>query len=208
MYKILFIDSVTTGMNPEKCAIYRLGGIYTVDGAERKRFEIRTRPFPNARVSDQSLWICGETRSSLICYPSQEDAFKDFVKLLDSFVNLRNPKDKLFIGGFNTDRFEYPFIREWFRRCGNERFRDYFHVQTVDMMSIANLSVIESRSGMPDFQLETAARHLGVPVPGEDRYDCVANSKICLDMFRLLARRWGVSGCPDKSVSKDCFRNF
>lgn len=208
MNKILFIDSVTTGMNPEKCAIYRIGGIFTVNGRETVRFELRMRPFPNARISDQSLWICKETRSSLIYYPDQAEAFADFIKLLNAQVNLHNPKDKIFIAGFNCDRFEYAFINEWFRRNGNERFRDYFYVQTIDLMTLANFRFIEKRHQFHDFFLETAARQLGVPVPGDDRYDCITNSKTCLDMYRKLAMEWAVADIEESKPATEIFKNF
>jgi len=208
MYKILFIDSVTTGMNPERCAIYRLGGIFTEDGVEKKRFELRMRPYQNARISEQSLWICNETRSSLLYYPSQEDAFKDFIALLNEHVNIHNPKDKLFLGGFNTDRFEYPFLTEWFRRNGNERFRDYFYVQTFDMMGIANFALLHNRRDLPDFYLETIAGEIGVHPVSSQRYDCIANSKTSLDIFRTLSRRWGLDDVRNEDETEETFRNY
>ena len=208
MNKILFIDSVTTGMNPEKCAIYRIGGIFTVNGEETQRFELRMRPFPNARISDQSLWICNETRSSLIRYPDQEEAFSDFLNLLNGQVNLRNPKDKAFIAGFNVDRFEYPFLREWFHRNGNERFRDYFYVQTIDLMNLTNFRFLDKRNEFQDFFLDTAARQLGVPTSGEDRYNCIENSSTCLQMYRKLAAEWAFADCKDSDKAADTFTNF
>lgn len=208
MYKILFIDTITTGMNPEKCAIYRMGGIFTENGKETKRFELKMRPFMNARISDQSLWIGGETRSSLIRYPDQAEAFKDFINLLEEQVDISNPYDKIYIGGFNSDRFEYPFLREWFRRNGNERFRDYFYVQTFDMMSAATFALFETRRSLPDFCLDTAARKLGLNVPADDKYNCIMNAEICLSMFRLLASKWGITECNETGVAEVIFRNF
>lgn len=208
MYKILFIDTLTTGMNPDKCAIYRIGGIFTVNGREVRRFDLHVRPFDNARISDQCIWISGETRTSVIRYPDQEEAFKTFLSLLDEQVNIHNPKDKIHLGGFNTDRFDYPFIREWFRRNGNEHFRDYFYVQTLDMMSITNFSLLKTRSDMEDFYLETAARELGVRPAGEDRYDCVANSRTCLEMFHVLSKRFVIDDVSQKDELTETFRNY
>lgn len=208
MLKILFIDSVTTGMNPDRCAIYRIGGIFTENGEETKRFELRMRPFPGAQIRDRSLDICGESRATLARYPSQEEAFADFISLLNEQVNLNNPKDKIFIGGFNTDRFEYTFLREWFHRNGNERFRDYFFVQTIDLMSLANFAVLQRRSLLPDFTLETAARQIGVHCPGDDRYECITNSRVCLDMFYSVAKRFGVDEFKESPAIKEIFKNF
>ena len=208
MYKILFLDSATTGMSPESCAIYRLGGIFTVDAEEKLRFELRMCPPRDAFIKKESLGICNESVRSLSYYPDQKEAFKDFIRLLDEHVNVRDPKDKIFIGGFNTDRFEYPFLREWFRQNGNLRFKDYFYVQTIDMMSIMNLRVLTNRPNLPDFHLETAARQLGVITAWDKKYDSIRNSKVCLDMFRQVAREWCIDDCWDESVTEKTYRNF
>lgn len=208
MNKILFIDTVTTGMNPEKCSIYRIGGIYVENGVEAKRFEFRMRPFRNARIAEQSLWISGESRSSLLNYKEESEAFKDFVSFLDTIVSVKNPNDKLYIAGFNVAAFDIPFLREMFHRNGNERFRDYFHVQAIDLMCLAAFALMRVRSSMPDFHLETAARFLQVTTIIGDDYSCIVNAKVCLDMYRKLEERFGLSECDDITITKDIIKNF
>ena len=208
MYKIFFIDTLTTGMNPERCSIYRIGGIYTENGAERFRFEFRMCPYPNARINEQSVWISGESRSSLLNYESQEKAFSEFMKMLDSVIEMRNPKDKAYIAGFNAASFDIPFLREWFRRNGNERFRDYFHVQPIDTMSLSAFALLPTRSAMPDFHLESAARFLGIDVPAQAEYDCIANAETSLQIFRFLQERFGLSECWDQSISDELIKNY
>lgn len=208
MNKIFFIDTLTTGMNPERCSIYRIGGIYTENGVEAKRFEFRMRPFTNARIAEQSLWISGESRSSLLVYKSEADAFKDFTAFLDTVVDLRNPRDKAYIAGFNVAGFDTPFIREWFRRNGNERFRDYFYVQTIDTMCLSTVTLLNSRQNMPDFHLETAARFMEVPVSVKEKYDCVANAKISLDIYRRFETRCGLGECRNTEAAKEFIKNY
>lgn len=208
MKKILFIDTLTTGMNSERCSIYRIGGIYTEDCVEAKRFEFRMRPFSNARIAEQSLWISGEDRSSLLVYKSEANAFKDFVAFLDSIVDLRNPRDKAYIAGFNVAGFDVPFLREWFRRNGNERFRDYFYVQTIDTMCLATVMLLNSRRDMPDFHLETAARFMEVEVKATERYDCITNAKTSLDMYRKFEERCGLGECRYTEIAKETIKNF
>ena len=208
MNKILFIDTVTTGMNPEKCSIYRIGGIYTEDAVEKERFEFRMRPFRNARISEQSLWITGETRSSLLVYKDEADAFKDFIAFLNRIVDIKNPRDKAYLAGFNTAGLDVPFLREWFRRNKNERFRDYFHVQPMDVMTLSAFALMASRSAMPDFHLETAARFLQIDAPIGEVYNCIENAKVSLDIFRMLQKRFGVAECQDLASVQKITRNF
>lgn len=208
MNKVLFIDTLTTGMNPERCSIYRLGGIYTEDDEEKARFEIRMRPFPNARINEQSIWISGESRSSLLVYPKEEDAFAFFINWLDSIVNVKNPNDKVYLAGYNCSGLDMPFLREWFRRNGNERFRDYFHVQVIDVMSIAAFALMASRSRMPDFHIETTARFLEV-VPKETAvYDCLSKAKTSLDIYRKLEKRFGLAECLNTDEIADVVTNY
>jgi len=208
MNKIFFIDTVTTGMNPERCSIYRIGGIYTEDAVEKERFEFRMRPFRNARINEQSLWITGETRSSLLVYKDESDAFRDFIAFLDDKVDIRNPRDKAYIAGFNAASMDVPFLREWFRRNGNERFRDYFHVQTMDIMNMSAFALLHERQGMPDFHLETVARSLQVTDRSGAVYDCVENARLSLGIFRKLQERFGTGECEDTAPAEGMTRNF
>ena len=208
MNKILFIDTVTTGMNPEKCAIYRIGGIYTIDGVEQKRFELRMRPFANARISEQSLWISGESRSSLLIYPDEKAAFARFVEFLNDIVDIKNPKDKIYLAGFNSTAFDVPFLREWFRRNGNERFRDYFYVQTIDTMCLATVMLIKTRHNMPDFHLETAARFMHVKAVATQSYDCLTNAKTSLEIYRAFEKRCGLGECLDNTEATEVKTNY
>lgn len=186
MNKILFIDTMTTGMNQSQCCIYRLGGIITEDGAERQRFELRMCPPRGAKIFENSLYITGETKGGLLRYPDEKTVLDDFIRIISKYVNLRNPLDKIYIAGFNVASFDIAFLREWFRRNGNETFRNYFHMQTIDLMSIAAYHLMDERNRMDDFHLETVARYLGVPFEGGRSYDCLANAKLCLDIYRKL----------------------
>lgn len=208
MYKILFLDTVTTGMNPEACCIYRLGCIYTENGQETKRLDLRMRLYNNARISEQSLWICGESRSSLAVYPSQEEAFKTFIDFLDSVVDVKNPNDKLFIGGFNVATFDIPFLRQWFIRNNNEKFRNYFHMQAIDMMIITNNLLLEKRHQCKDFHLESAARYMGLETLTDNEYDCIQNARTGLRMFRKYREDIYHERFPDNEEEISCIKNY
>ena len=192
MNKILFIDTVTTGVNTEHCAIYKMGGIYVEGTAEKKRFDFHIHPFPYARISDNSLWVSGETRTSISKYPEEDEAFNDFVAFLDSVVSLKSPTDKLYLAGYNASAFDAVFLRELFKRQGSTQFRNYFHVQVIDLMSLAAFVLMDRRSGMPDFCLENAAKYLGVEPTINKQYSCIDNAETCLKMYNMLR----VEFCP------------
>jgi hypothetical protein len=212
MNKILFIDTLTTGMDTKKCAIYAIGGIFCEDypneTKETLRFEFRMRPHDGARISDNSLWVGGIERSNLLRYKKEEDVLMEFIQTLDEKVDIKNPNDKIYVAGFNSSAFDMPFIREWFERNGNGHFRDYFHIQTIDLMSLSAFALMGERNQMPDFHLETAARFLNVNSVIGEKYDCVNNAITCLNMYRTLKMRFnkGIIGKTD--ITKEYKKNY
>lgn len=195
MKKILIIDTLATGLNTERCAIYKIGGIFCEDNPgmikEKTRFSLAVRPFEGARIIENSLWVGGVGRRNLVGYPPQEEAFADFIKLIENHINVRNANDKLYICGFNVAAFDSILIKNWFYRNDDPRFRDCFFVQTLDLMSIAAFALIGERDNMPDFHLETVARYLGVTPTKNENYNCLDNAETCLKMYRELKARLG-----------------
>ncbi len=193
MKKILFLDTLATGLNPERCAIYNVGGILCEETLETmteiRRFDLRLRPWEGARVTDNSLWVGGVRRSDLVQYPPQDTVFAAFFKLLESAVAIDNPRDKIYLSGFNASAFDAPFIRNWFFRNDCSRFRDCFFVQTVDLMTLSAFALMNERENMPDFHLETAARFLGVSPTKGERYSCLDNAETCLKIYMALKER-------------------
>ena len=212
MNKILFLDTLTTGLSPERCAIYRMGGIFCEMTAtsirEMQRIDLRIRPNEKARISDSSLWIGGETRRTLVAFPDQKETFDTFIKTLDGVVNVKNPKDKLYVASFNASSFDVPFLRNWFQMNDNGRFRDYFYVQTLDLMSLAAFALINEREGMPDFHMETTAKYLGVNVEHTEKYDCISNAEMYIEMYKALETRLKTGDNMFYEKTENIYRNF
>lgn len=192
MSKILFIDTLTTGIHQERCAIYRIGGIVCEENVnairEGIRFDLAVRPFAGARIVENSLWVGGVSRSDLVAYPTQEAAFADFYKILEDSINVKNSRDKMYLCGFNV-AFDVPFLKNWFLRNGNSHFRDCFYIQDIDLMSVAAFAMMNFRESMPDFHLETAAKALGVTPTKGQRYSCLDNAETCVKMYIALKER-------------------
>lgn len=208
MNKVIFIDTLSTGMGPDRCGIYRIGGIVTYDAVEKERFDLKVCPWKGARISEQSLWIGGESRASLVDYPDEKSALSQFTKILDRHVSVKNPSDKAYLAGFNSAGFDVPFLREWFLRCDNLRFRDYFHVQTIDIMCLTALLLMNERPGMPGFHLDTVAHQMGIEYSIRDIYNPVDNAEVCLRIYRKLQMRFGVNECYDETPVETITKNY
>lgn len=208
MNKIIFIDTLTTGMDPIRCGLYRIAGIVTYDGVEQERFDIRMRPFLSARINEQSLWIGGETRQSISGYPSEKEALESFLSVLKHHVDVKNPNDKAYLAGFNVASNDTHFLREWFRRCGNERFRDYFHVQAFDLMCFAAFMLKDRRHTMDGFHLENVARAFEIETEYDGKCSCLRNAKTCLDLYRSMESGLGLGECTDTRPTEKLYENI
>lgn len=190
MNKILFLDTLTTGLNHDRCAIYSLGAILCEQQEgqlrERVRLDLSVRPFDGARINENSLAAGGVTRSRLLYYPTQEEAFDTFMKVLGENISLNNSRDKIYLAGFNASSFDVPFLMNWFKMNQNTRWRDCFYVQTLDIMCLAAFALMEERGQMTDFRLETAASQLGVELQSTD---CLSRAEICQEMYVALQER-------------------
>jgi len=193
MNKILFVDTLTTGLDTGRCAIYRIGGVFCeedgMDLKEKCRFDLSMRPADRTRIYENALWQGGISRATLCGYPPQSAAFNDFFSLTCDEISLRNPRDKVFICGFNVAAFDIPFIRGWFEANDNRHFRDCFYVQCLDIMNLAAYALIKERSMMEDFHMETVARYLDVVPTKGPSYSCLDNALTCVDMYMSIRRR-------------------
>ena len=212
MNKILFIDILTTGLNPQKCGIYAIGGILCEDTQsvirETKRFEFRLRPSDGARIIDNSLWLGGITRSHLLYYQREDEVLKAFVDIMSEAVNSSDPEDKIFICGFNCTTLDMPFLKEWYERNGNKRFRDCFHMQTIDLMSIATYALMSERHTMREFNLSTVSRKLGIVAKTSEHYACMDNVETCIQIYRKLKERLGRGEGGEHLVCDESVTNF
>lgn len=212
MNKILFIDTLTTGPFPSKCGIYAIGGSVCEDTQtetrELKRFEFRMRPFEDARIIDKSLWLGGMTRSQLIYFKKEAEVLEDFVKMLSDVVKVSDPADKIFLCGFNTSAFDMPFLKEWFDRNENRNFRNVFHMQSIDLLSVSAYALMEERTAMKEFNLDSVARKLGILTKVQERYSCLDNVAACIGIYRKLKERLGMGEWGSFTESGELIVNY
>lgn len=212
MNKILFIDLLATGTNPQKCGIYAIGGILCEDSLteikEVERFEFRIKPYEGARIVDNSLWIGGITRSDLLRFEPETEALDRLMTLLSDHVELSNPEDKIFICGFNSSAFDLPFIKEFYERNGNKRFRDCFHLQTIDVLTLSAYALMSERSQMREFNLSSVSRKLGIVGKTSEEYACLDNAETCAMIYRKLKERLKTGEYGDYIKVENVITNF
>ena len=65
MNKIIFIDTETGGVNPEKASLIQLSGIIRIDKKDVEKFNFYIKPFENSEVNEKALEVQGRTLDEL-----------------------------------------------------------------------------------------------------------------------------------------------
>lgn len=169
--KILFFDLETTGTNPGKNGIHQISGEIIIDGESKEKFDFKVRPNPAAQVEKQALDVAGVTAEQISQYPPMDEIFRLFVAMLSKYVAKFDKKDKFFLAGYNNASFDNQFLRGFFLQNGDSFFGSWFWSNSIDVMVLATVYLMNDREKMENFKLSTVAKQLGIEVDNESLHD-------------------------------------
>lgn len=166
--KTIYIDTETTGLDPELHDIWQLSGIIEIDGKVMQEFDCKIRPVNFASITDEALRVGGVTVENLEAFPPVQHVFNWFEGLLGEFVDPYDRRDKFTFYGFNAP-FDDAMLRAWFKKCGCPYYGSYFWWPVVDVAGLAHTKLMKmgKRQTMPNFKLGTVAEALGITPEGE-----------------------------------------
>lgn len=156
MAKVIYIDTETGSINPERAALLQISSIVEIDGELKGTQNLFLKPAPEAEVTGKALQIQGKTWADLDA-PYRIDAaegFKRFEAFLGQFVDRYNKTDKFVLKGFNS-RYDEQVVRTFFTNHQNNYYGAWFWAPSVDIMAIAAQVYLNARANLPNFQLGT-----------------------------------------------------
>lgn len=158
--KQLWVDTETGGLDAENCALLQLAGFVLVDGVFQEYFNIRIRQDLGKIVEPKSL----ETHHlDPTVGVSILEAYRQFIFLLDRYINKYDSDDKLHICGYNA-RFDVDFLRQFFLDNHNRFYASYFWHPPIDVMSLAGEKLAPVRHKLKNFKLTTVCEFMGIPL--------------------------------------------
>lgn len=184
--KRIWIDTETTGTDPDKHDIWQLAGIIETD-TEEQEFDFKMKPINMESVDKEALEVGGVTMEQLAGFPDARMVLTDFSMLLSRYVSPYNRQDKFTIYGFNV-RFDEDMLRAWWRKCGNKFYGSYFWWPSVDVAQLAHVHLMdnEKRHVMPNFKLGTVATVMGIAI--EDRlHDAMTDIRLTKAIFQKIS---------------------
>ena len=191
MNKIIFIDTETGGVNPEKAALIQLSGIIRIDKKDVEKFNFFIKPFENSEVNEKALEVQGRTLEELKTekYLEEKEVYKQFVNLLDKYVDKYDKTDKFIVAGYNV-RFDVDMLKAFFQRHGNNFLFSYLDSSMLDpLYSIRLLQVAGILPVLENNKLETWCKHFGIELKAHDSLeDIEATKKIIGKLIELIKK--------------------
>ena len=191
MNKIIFIDTETGGVNPEKSALIQLSGIIRIDKKDIEKFNFYIKPFENSEVTEKALEVQGRTLEELKTekYIEEKEVYKQFVNLLDKYIDKYDRTDKFVVAGYNV-RFDVDILKAFFQRHGNNFLFSYLDSSMLDpLYSIRLLQIAEVLPVLENNKLETWCKHFGIELKAHDSLEDIEATKKLIGKLISLIRK-------------------
>lgn len=182
----VFYDLETTGINVRKNSIHQIAGLIEINDEIVDKFNIFSRPHPNALIDEGALRTCRKTQEELLSYQDMKDAHKEFKAVLGKYIDPFDTKQKAWIVGFNNRYFDDVFLRAWFKQNGDEFIGSWFWTDTLDTLVLASQYLIRRRASMPSFKQHRVARELGIVVDEDRLHDASYDVELTRGIYRIV----------------------
>ena len=191
MNKIIFIDTETGGVNPEKAALIQLSGIIRIDKKDVEKFNFYIKPFENSEVTEKALEVQGRTLEELKTdkYVEEKEVYKQFINILDKYIDKYDRTDKFIVAGYNV-RFDVDILKAFFQRHGNNFLFSYLDSSMLDpLYSIRLLQIAGILPVLENNKLETWCKHFRIELKAHDSLeDIVATKKLIGKLISLIRK--------------------
>jgi len=186
--KILWVDTETTGTNPEYNDIWQLAFIIEIDGSIEYEESSLIRPYNFEAIQQSALAACNTTVEELEKIDMPITKTVDRLKSIwGAYVDKYNRDDKFVIAGYNV-RFDYNFLYEMFKKAGDQYGLGswaYWPVRDVATY-VADVAILNGFN-FDNFQLKTVCNKFGIDFDAHDAMqDIIATKKL----YEMLLEIW------------------
>lgn len=173
------------GLDYKSNPILQFTGTFLSDEKVIDRINIYLKPDPDQIIEPAALAVNGIDPQK--ANYTQVQGYSYILSKLDRHCNKFNPRDKMFLVGYNNVAFDNKFFQQLFKRNNNPYFYAYFW-GSIDLLVLCNSYFSKYREFLPNMKLGTAAKLLGIEVDPEQQhdsaYDAFLTEKIYLKLFK------------------------
>lgn len=205
--KFAYIDTETTGKNPEIHGIHQLSLIIdkvdirgNVTNCEKINFNIC--PDESLQYDDEALAVSGRTIEEIKSGISERDFYDQFMKIISKYENKYDKRDKIYFVGYNV-RFDADMLNALFKRMNDNYMYALFWYPLIDVALLSLFKIARMRSLMPDYKLMTVAKYCEIEIDESKFHDAMYDIEITREIFYKLGYHelmTCVVGTREKSV--------
>lgn len=186
--KTIFIDTETTGVNPEKCGMIQVSGIIDINEKTESEFCFWCSIFDEDEWAEDALAINKKTIEEIYLLPAPRLVFRKFSNILSQYVDPYNPTDKFIAVGY-VSAFDNAVLRQWFLKNGNNYFGSWWWNPWIDTMNLAMYMYQDVRGELENFKLKTVAKYAGISVDECELHDASYDIKITRELYYALTQQ-------------------
>lgn len=182
MSKVLWIDTETTGLDPDKNAMIQLAYLVEIGGGVVEEGDFLIRPFEGAKVDEKALEINKRSGAEIMAFDELGLVMKDFKKILAKYVNKFNKLDKFVLAGYNVS-FDEQFLRSAFTLTKDKFFGSWFFWPKREVASYVSEHIAEQGLRLKNYKLETLCKHFSIEIQAHEAMSDIAATR---DLYYIL----------------------
>ena len=182
--KTIWVDTETTGTDPNRHGIIQLAAIIEIDGNDVAEINLRIRPFPTDEIDSKALGVSGVTEEQLSSFATPNMVWRTITGELGKHVDKYDKLDKFTFAGFNAN-FDLNMIHAFAMKCGDNYCGSWFWYPPLDVAIIAGEKMRSVRHELKNFKLGTVAEYIGIKPEG-DLHDAMTDIRLTREIYKAL----------------------
>jgi len=182
--KLLFFDTETTGLYPNKYDIVQIAGIIVINNEVKEEFNFKMHPkSENPEIMPEALEVIyglergflKANKEEIKVYsdrlrsrPDPSNQFNKILAIFDRHINKYDKNDKFIPAGQNI-MFDLQFFRKFFYKNKNKFFGSYVTwCPNIEIMTLTSLLKVKGLIDIDNIKLGTIAAALGIEFNAHD----------------------------------------
>lgn len=164
--KVLWFDTETTGVDPQKNAIVQLSGMILINDEIMESFDIKMQPWNGAEINPKAMEVHGLTEEDLETFQSHEDGIAEFKRIVHKYVSKFDRNDKFVLAGYNVN-FDDGMLRTSFRKCHDIYYGSLFAFPKIDAVTYV-AEHFANGLRLKNNKLSTLCEHFNIEIKAHD----------------------------------------
>ena len=186
--KILYFDTETTGVNPERNDITQFAAIIEIDGKVVEEVNFRCQPSRWENIDPKALETTGVSLEDLRKLQSPHAMFLQIKELLGKYIpKYTKMGEKFYPAGHNVS-FDLAFLDAFFKFHGNDEEKkwgitSYQNWRALDSRVFCNFLGAAGKLPTENMKLATICAHYGIKI---DAHDALSDIRATRDVVKKM----------------------